>query len=151
MTLASTQAGNRASKTRRYLQWQDSVPEQNAVASVQQNLRHSTFCIAERSQESSARVFVLANARRAAVARDSPRISAQGCGGQRQTENILGELRWPETVLAALRWPENYSCCGSRARHGQDPAGLRRGYSHGPSQRLQKPCSRPCCYLWFGG
>ena len=61
MTLASTQAGNRASKTWRYLQWQDSVPEQNAVASVQQNLRHSTFCFPGRSRKSTARVLVLAN------------------------------------------------------------------------------------------
>ena len=34
----------------------------------------------------------------AAVARDSPRISSQGCGGQKQPEDILGGLRWPETA-----------------------------------------------------
>ena len=41
----SAQAGNRASKTGRYLQWWDSVAEQSAVASAEQNLHHSTLSI----------------------------------------------------------------------------------------------------------
>lgn len=41
MTWESVQAGNRASKTRRYLQWWEHKLEQDAVASALQNLHHS--------------------------------------------------------------------------------------------------------------
>jgi len=40
MTRAPAQAGNRASKTGRYLQWWDTEPECNAKASVKCKLHH---------------------------------------------------------------------------------------------------------------
>ena len=43
MTWGSAQAGDRASKTRRYLQWRGHKPEQDAVASALQNL-HNSAC-----------------------------------------------------------------------------------------------------------
>ena len=43
MTWGSAQAGDRASKTRRYLQWRGHKPEQDAVASALQNL-HNSVC-----------------------------------------------------------------------------------------------------------
>ena len=41
MTWGLAQAGNRASKTGRYLQWWDSEPEQNVMTSELQNLHNS--------------------------------------------------------------------------------------------------------------
>ena len=41
----SAQAGNRASKTRRYLQWWDSDLECIAVTSVECNILHYTFSL----------------------------------------------------------------------------------------------------------
>jgi len=43
MTRASAQAGNRASKTGRYLQWWDTGPEWNAVTSAVCKVHHSTL------------------------------------------------------------------------------------------------------------
>jgi len=43
MTWALVQAGNRASKTRRYLQWWENKPEQDAVTSELQNSHDCTF------------------------------------------------------------------------------------------------------------
>ena len=45
MTWGLAQAGNRASKTRRYLQWWDSEPEQDVMTSVLQNVHNSTLFI----------------------------------------------------------------------------------------------------------
>ena len=43
MTWGLAQAGNRAGKTGRYLQWWENEPEQDAVTSVPQNL-HDSIC-----------------------------------------------------------------------------------------------------------
>ena len=43
MTWGLAQAGDRASKTRCYLQWRENKPEQDAVASALQNL-HNSVC-----------------------------------------------------------------------------------------------------------
>ena len=43
MNWGTAQAGNRASKTSRYLQWWENNPEQDAVSSALQNL-HNSVC-----------------------------------------------------------------------------------------------------------
>ncbi len=43
MTRGSAQAGNRAGKTARYLQWQENRPEWLAVTSAVDNWHNSTF------------------------------------------------------------------------------------------------------------
>ena len=45
MTQGSAQAGDRASKTGRHLQWWDSEPEQNATPAVLQNLRDTVLYV----------------------------------------------------------------------------------------------------------
>ena len=51
MTWALVQAGNRASKTRHYLQWWESKPEQDAVTSMLQNLHDCTFLLLQESHD----------------------------------------------------------------------------------------------------
>ena len=43
-TWGLAQTGNRASKTRHHLQWEDTEPERDTMPSGPQKLYHSTFC-----------------------------------------------------------------------------------------------------------
>merc|ERR1712197_271039 len=87
------------------------------------------------------------------------RISSQGCGGQRQPEDILAGLRWSETLrgyprrAAVARNPPRISSrgCGGQRQPEDILAGLRwpetaRGYPRGAAVARDSPTisSRGC-------